>query len=348
MRNFLAKIFGRQRYIDKKEQEERDAYIKSILSFTKPIDNVSGFETGVEDFEEFDAIKGSIDKKIGGHLRKSFVKLHRGYFLELFAAIFRDYPNINFVTFLDEESIVKYAATPENISAVVKQMGMSELKNRFDERKTMFAESVVSQIMNFFGAKTVFNKAIQRDDEFYVLSVNFLKKGQMFFVADQLNKELKIAGHQKIQENLDAIDDKLDILKTVIKFEMKQKNPKIDSRQIKEDYVYSYLVRNMLLGDRDFTDRNYGFVYDSTNNKVFAAPGFDYELSFDVKPENTPYFERNMEYIFNHYHGVFVKFKKMLEEFTQIDKKTKKQLFEVFIESEVPNKNRSIPDWPVG
>lgn len=337
MRNFLAKIFGRQKYIDKKEQEEREAHIRSILNFTRPIDEKNVFGV-VENFDEFDSVRGSVEKRLGGHLKKNFVKLHRGYFSELFSAIFRDYPNINYVTFLDEESIVKYGVAPENLSVLVKQMGLQEFRSGFDERKTMFSETVVSQVMNFFGAKTVFNKAIQREDDFYVLSVNFLKKGQTFFVADKLNHDLKIAGYQKIQDNLDAIDDKLDILKTIIKFEMKQKHPKIYADQIKEDFVYSYLIRTLLLGDRDFTDRNYGFVYDSEKNRVYSAPGFDFELSFAVKPEHTPFFERNMQYIFNNYHSVFCRFKRMLEEFTQIDKKSKKPIFELFIESEVGDK----------
>ena len=53
--------------------------------------------------------------------------------------------------------------------------------------------------MNFFGLKTVYNITKVMNDNFYVLSLDFIKPGQFYYSSTELNDDLPFFAVEKIE-----------------------------------------------------------------------------------------------------------------------------------------------------
>ena len=338
MRSLLSKLKDRvtKDLSDNKLTGEVGGRLKSIFTFFKPKES----QDVIENLEEFKAdLFGDYgDEELVGRLKKKFVRLHSANFPRLASDIQACYPNCHFVIYFNEKRVALTGELPENVHVLMKEIPTSATLEYNVERNQMYAEAVSPHILNFFGCDTVYNETLVQDGRFNVLSLYCIKPNHRFYLSLNLNDEANISDCAKMKSNLDAIDEKLNVLNDVITLEEGEKKPKIDHKKIKEDYVYTYLVRSLLLGDRDFKERNYGFILDREKNVVLTAPNFDLEFCFNRSAEHTLNVKENLEFIYKNYPEVLNRFMRNLESINkkQANGKPKyKEIFESIVKDKV-------------
>ncbi len=321
-------------------QLEKDAYLKFILDFVRPVDKMPLMGHLIDGVSEYDLLdmQSSVNE-VDGHLQKRFVRLDKKYFAD-FIEMIKANPSSNYVTFLPEEDVLS-GMVPNKLSVLMKKV--NNVKVMFDgepEKTKVYSEKVAPVFCDYFGVKTVCNQAFEDDGDFYVFSLDFIKPGQYFYNAAELGDDIKLnqAGSgdeiglvrpkssgaaqtvyfkdSLMNKNIEALKIKLDILKQKIRVYFWNEQPQIDKKKIEEDFVKMFLLRVFVFGDTDFCERNYGFVYDKTKHKIDSAPAFDFEFCFNCKAQNFVYKpERKLEFIFANYPkmvGEFMRKLKML------------------------------------
>lgn len=310
MRNFFKKFF--KKFDSERERIEIEDYAKEILTFSSPKTNDERIGQELVGLIEYDLVDNSGSNQIKGHHEKRFVRLHKGYFPELFNVIKLTYPNHSYITYLNERDVAEENLIPTNISVLLKRLNakMSYLK----DPKQIYNEKLVSRILNFFAAKTVYNEIIIDGDKEYVLSVDFIKPNERYYPLNMFSGLYEMHSLSGIELNLKSIEDKFKQLSEQIKEEY-GKTPKFDMGKIKEDYVYIFLIRAILLGDADLCERNVGFIYNLEMNTVSLAPALDFEYCF-INDKN--YFsESSIDFIEKKYPKVYKKFIEILDKFAK-------------------------------
>lgn len=324
---------------DKQEREEREAYLKYILTFRNPEDDERRVAKDLYLLSEYSLVDEDSDSnKLNGYLDKRFVRLHRLYFDDYIKAVQSGKPN-SYVTYLNEQD-VREGNFPVNLSVLIKEAKGLWLVDDSLLTQKLYSEKVCPQIMNFFGLNTAVNEFVVEDGHYYILSLDFIKPEHFFYRSNGIGKESQMSVGYRASESVDTISSKIDVLKQMIceDFGIKRK-PYANTQAIQEDFVKMMLVRSLLIGDSDFCDRNYGFMYNAANHEIIAAPGHDYEFGFSKVASHNAYTKENLDFMIKHYPHVVKEFMDKLMVFVDVNPETKKPYYQDIIEKNVPNRH---------
>lgn len=330
MRNFFKKFF--KKFDSERQRIEIEEYAKEILAFSSPTKNQDRMGQEIAGLTEYDFVDDSGSNKIRGHHEKRFVRLHKGYFSDLFESIKTTYPNCSYITYLNEKDIAVDGLIPTNVSVLLKRLNAKTVY--LQDPKQIYNEKLVSRILNFFDAKTVYNEIIINGDKEYVLSVDFIKPNQRYYPLNIFDGLYEMHSLSGIKLNLESIEDKIKQLCSQIK-EQFGKTPKVDMGKIKEEYAYIFLIRAILLGDADLCERNVGFIYDILANTISFAPALDFEYCF-INDKNN-FCETSLKYIEEKYPKVYKKFMDKVEMFSKRSGIKLKKNYESFINKHINN-----------
>ena len=215
MRNFLQKfkISTKSEYPSKEiADREREEYLKFILNFKRPVDDMRRIGMDIYALEEYDLVDEiSPENHLAGRLDKRFIRLHKLYFSSLFEEV-KNNPKCSYVTFMENEDIVT-EDVPTNLSVLLKEIKDVSFVDESVARGKLYSEAVSPRIMNYFGTPTVFNEMLFHDDHLFVLSLDFIKTNQYFYMSNKFDEESEIAMYSPIKENHENIETKFELLK---------------------------------------------------------------------------------------------------------------------------------------
>lgn len=334
MRSLLTKI--KTLFSGDGQKTNGDHYLKYLSNFVSPANENRKIGQDIAGIEEYEFDAGAGDQ-LYGHLLKNYARLHSGYFKKLGNDLKNSFTDS--YTFYFSSENAKKNGVPENISIVLKQLQSMGFVNEFEDIRKMYNERVTPRVLDFFGVKTCYNEILTLNFlKRYVLSVYFIKPKESFYTAKLLNvkdgKELPVEQTYKIEDKLKELDLQLDNLTASI-YQKYHKKPKINREQIKAEYVYSYLVRGVLVGDRDFNERNFGYIYNEKTNEVTFSPNFDFELAFDRNARSSRYVSENLEFVRAHYKEMFDAFIDRLKYFTMVEPDSGNPFYRVLLEQDI-------------
>ena len=296
------------------ERYAREDYLQEMMSFTRPIDDEKRIGQGISNLVEYDLVCDFGKTGRDGHLLKRFVRLHNSYFVKFFSDAKKR--RTSYQTYLIDEDLAQ-GIKPENVSVLIKEIGqMYGLYNEI-ELKKMYSEAIGSRVLDFFGCKTVYNRAICDGAKYYVASIDFLKPAHYFFSAGEIAPRNEIATYFPLKHNINVLLDDVDILKKEICSAFGVQDVVVDKEQIVKDFVSSYLVRVMLLGDTDFKSANYGLIYDRSKNEIVTAPNYDFEFALGTPAKHLSNFDENFRFIQENYPDSLNEFFEKLEDFAK-------------------------------
>ena len=315
------------------DEREMQRYFKELMTFSVPNEDNRRIGKEIPEIEEYDLVD---ERKINGHLQKRFVRLHYTYFIDLLKELASD--KSFYHTYITAED-VKQGAVPKNLSVLIKEMGHQYSMIAEVEHQKMYAEALGSRVLNFYGVSTVYNKVLNNEGTLFVLSLDFLRPYEHFYVAQDLCEENEIWVSNSLENNLNSIDKDIDILKQRIEIEFGATGVTADKEQIKRDFVMSYLIRVFLLGDTDFNSRNYGFIYDIKSNQIKTAPNYDFELTFGMSNKNFSGFVEKFKEIYAKYPDIMEEFLKKTSQLAKVGVFGKSKFDKIFIKETDENMN---------
>ncbi len=345
MRSFLQKLrYTVGPYIEGKETEEqlkiRDAYLKSIMTFVDPKTNSMRIGQSLEGIEEYDLVKDSDEDKLLGRMSKRFVRAHKGYFSKYFELVQKKKGKCYIESYLDTQEIKKSGCHQQNVSALLKKIKREGLFDFDLETRKMSSEKVTPAILDFFGCKTVFNTGFRQGDDFYIMSLDFIKSDEFFYLTEPVDtRNPKFAPYTPIETTLKVLEEKINEVKQRVVDDFKVVPPSADVEQIKRRYIKDYLVRYAVMGDSDFTSRNHGFVFDAIKNSVRTGPNFDFEFVFEKRLGEESNVGDNLKYIMRNYPDIFQEVMQKVEEFIKVNPKTQKPVYAEIISEYVSDKS---------
>ena len=349
MRSFLNKVFNmlgwsKDKKIADAQKTEQEAYLHYILDFVDPKTYANRIGLDIDSLHEFDLVDEQHGNELVGHLNKRFVRLHRAYMKDYFDVVKKS-QNCSFVSYLENEDI-KNDFIPKNLSVLVKKMISipSDKESAYLKivKKRTFAEVVCPKILNFYGCETVFNECLVTDN-IYVLSLDFIKPNQTYYALMDLKGNFQFLANGRVDNNVDAFKKQIEQLKHLIANNENlffKKQPTADVDEMTEKLVYSWLIRCILLGDTDFSSKNFGLIYDNVKNEITSAPNYDFEFCVKVlRPDFVAkngmidphgYFA-NIKYVMENYPSVYKKFIEKTKMISSLNPKTGNRFYEDFV-----------------
>lgn len=337
MRSFLQKLrYTVGPYKEGQETEEqlkvRDEYLKSIMTFVDPKTNDMRIGKNLDGIEEYDLVKDSDGDKLLGRMSKRFVRVHKGYFSKFFELVQKKKGKCSVESYLNNQEIAKGELLQQNVSALLKKIKREGLFDFDAETRKMNSEMVAPALLDFFGCKTVFNTGFQQGVDFYVMSLDFIKPDEFFYLTEPVEtRNPKFALYTPMETALKVLEEKVEEVKQRVVDDFKITPPSADVEQIKRRYVKDYLVRFAVMGDSDFTSRNHGFVFDAIKNNVRTGPNFDFEFIFEKRLGEESNVGDNLKYIIVNYPDVFQEVMQKVEDFIKVNPKTQKPVYEEII-----------------
>lgn len=223
-----------------------------------------------KNLSEYDEYVENEDNKPCGMRVKKFYRASVNLFPELIDSIQNDEECSYLTNFNDV--IMNDSYVPKYMSVLIKD----------NSKEIGFREMVASNVMNYFGISTTFEKLVEKEDGSYgTLSVDFVPSGKEFFTLGELgiNTDLSL-----------ELDDR-----TIRKKLMDQYRSKVNSdyfaqviskeefesqlNKLIEEYMYAFLVRTYILGDQDFHEDNCGVIMDTERFNIDNFVQFDYEAT---------------------------------------------------------------------
>lgn len=296
------------------ERYAREDYLKEMMTFTRPIDDEDRIGQGISNLVEYDLVCDFGKTSSDGHLLKRFVRLHNGYFSKFFREAKKR--QTSYQTYLNDEDLLQ-GIKPENVSVLIKEIGqVYGLYNEIDVKK-MYSEALGSRVLEFFGLKTAYNRAICDGSKYYVASIDFLKPANYFFTVEEIAPRNEIATYFPLKHNIDMLLKDADILKREICESFGVTDVLLNKEQIARDFVSTYLVRVMLLGDTDFKGVNYGLIFNRAKNEIVTAPNYDLEYALGTPAKGLLNFDENFRFVKENYPDILDDFFKKLEDFSK-------------------------------
>jgi len=205
-----------------------------------------------------------------GRCEKMFLRVRSDSIKDFVKDIYTENEN-SYITYVSE--LINSGYVPRRISALCKDVS-ERLDDEDDSRlKGASSEVLSSQIMNYFGCPTVYNKLVKGELEgetrYSVMSIDFMSEGDELVTFDQLNCRF-VGFYLAVRSVKGAME------------QYGNEYPKEEIDSVVEDFAYSYLVRKVFLGDFDFIPVNIG-VIENEKNKTLNLINFDYEGSFNGK-----------------------------------------------------------------
>lgn len=330
MENKNQKIFTHQGL---SEQE----YFEMIRYFEDPRRNKDRMGINIPNIEEYDLIGDAGNNFMYGHLPKRFVRFPASEFGEFLKEIQKD--NCSYVSYLDHQDVKNSGKFyGEYLSVLLKKMGsfidlnsddfsheeIMRWTSFNDETKRLVASEIIgSRLFNYFGVKTVYNKALLQDYVVYLLSIDFIKPEQNFYPMGLFQSNREMDSYMNIKGNIETFNRKIDDMLRIFRNEG-NKTVVVDRNELIKEYVKSYLLRVLVFKDSDFKAENVGLIHDKEKNKIFYGPNFDYEYLFrkitHVSGMSKKHHE-NIEYIYLNYPEIVEEFSQKLQELIKINYK---------------------------
>lgn len=244
---------------------------------------------------------------LSGTAPKEFMSCRGKVLMDMYYEI--KYNNTNYVTCVDEDIHSQTAEEFENmlISIIILNDRQPAGNNQFNK-----AQIVSSKIANLLGMKTAY---ITQDptDSNKIISVDILK-----CIKDQESDELRIQKLLKFSDIDDScylnskcyISEWLNFLEKI--FNTKEFSAVSETRKkfIISEFVKMFVIRSLILKDRDMHSENICFVYSKHDySDLELSAGFDYEYCLGntssvidrylTQPDN--FLNLNIEYLVNNY-----------------------------------------------
>ena len=201
------------------------------------------------------------DSQLEGQHFKEFYRIKGSGFDELKKELV-DNENCNYVTYFNK--VAKEGLTPDNVSVLAKRIYSSDA----------IREVLSSQILNAVEVPTCANISFYetyKDAPTRILgSVDFISDGEMFINGSDFK-----GGYNHFSKLGDTVQG---IRKMLASHEITKNNPEL-SQKLLDDFVYSYLMRRLVLGDHDCHPWNCGLLVNKKENYIKLV-NFDYENSF--------------------------------------------------------------------
>lgn len=289
---------------------------KEFESFEKTAKNPKELKyrmaQGIDGLKEYDLISSEDENHLDGYQEKRFVMLDRCFFQDYIDAAKNENAKSFYVSYIDDEDIKK-GIYPQKLSALLKSRGV-------------YIEEVVPRILNYFGVYTVFNKKIQVGNEAYLLSLDCIKPNRKL-IPLRVGISVFSSDEVEIEESLKKLEERIKNMVEEIKYDYKVSGVAYDIDQIKREYIKSYLIRDLLLDDSDFSDScNYGIIYNEQEKKFENTLNFDFECIGVYVSGRTYWSEtskteilKNLKFIKENYSDIYEEFKKKLKEFARLD-----------------------------
>lgn len=267
------------------------------------------------------------DVLTGGTTINRFALFTGDYFTELFDEL-RNNPNCSYVTYLNE--VIKEGYNPENVSALIKIPNYNPHALR---------EILASKVCNYFSIPVAYYK---RTKGYEVLTVDFLQKNETFetfgdnhFNSLRQDDNFDSFNRKKLRELFSVMN------KTIQEFyESISSNPSKEiieeqSNQMKEDFLKSYLVRVVFLGDTDLHDDNVGIIKNSVDGYIKLAPTYDLArtLGFEMGTGSRRKINGFIDLYKSDYPKILDGFIVQLKDLFEVDEKTNKSPIDLIGES---------------
>ena len=277
-------------------------------------------------FEEYDNDKyntqdskyKNYEKYIGGTMTKRFIRLDSSYLKDFWRAKLKK--DNTYVTYLDD-FIAENMQGKDDIP--LKYVSVLLKKQRVCGDFEHTAKDVVgSRLANLMGVPTVYNEyTIDPDgyaEEYYVLSVDFVKPGQVIDnLEDTDDEHTRINDFSTFQDWEQYLQRRLSEIVAEDEIKEKHKDPtykKLSPEQKQQiidkflqDFVSHYIYRNIIVDDMDFKPRNVTYIKEKEDNRTnyYLAPSNDFEFVCSYRreslmAENT---KVNLEYLCKNYPG---------------------------------------------
>lgn len=210
---------------------------------------------------------------IDGVRVKNFVKYSSKYFSDYFEYIHNN-PTSAYDAYCNDLVIGEYE--PSWVSVLE--------KDSFTLERSI-NEVIAGRILEFFDIPVVCEKIVKNEEYFpggySLLSLDFIGGNEEFETLENLSKRMRFFRTYK-----DLVLDVSEFIDNVYQkgqFGMSP-NVKKDTLQhlknkLVEDLCYSYLVRQLILNDWDYSYSNCGVLFNSKTNSFRMAPNFDVEQS---------------------------------------------------------------------
>lgn len=254
----------------------------------KKVLNVSKLDINNVKTEVYDGYPSHLD----GRCEKMFFRVNSGCLKDYVEEVC-DNEEASYISYVNE--IIKEGYVPKKISVLCKDVS-KRLDDEDESRiKAASCEVLSSQILNFFGCPTVFNKMVKGEldceTRYSVMSVDFLSYGEEITTLDALN--CRFVGLNNA-------------IKTVKGALQKYEGIFLDEQieKVVEDFVYSYLIRRILLGDFDFIPVNIGII-ENKEKGTLQLINFDFEGTFNGR---YPLAKCDLIYCKNNYPEIYDRF----------------------------------------
>jgi len=211
------------------------------------------------------------DKFDGKHVKNFFRlnSLNLLPFLEKISNI-----NHNYITYFN--NILPEGNIPNHISVLMKKLN----------KKQIISEVIGAKITEYFGLNTPINFAMftGKDDsrKDFVISVDFVSENEMFDSLDDYQLE-----YEKGIDIKGFFEDYRIMMQDNSDFDFVSEDR---VKELENEIMLSFLVRDVLLGDSDFCSLNLGFLLNETDKKIKLI-NFDYEDAFVIKNLTSKHYE---------------------------------------------------------
>jgi len=258
--------------------------------------------------EFFDEVNEIGEDQLLGHTDKHFYRAKT----EKMSHLINDIKNNDKCSFVTPISgVVKEGLIPEKISTLLKYQADFKAIN----------EVISSQILNLFGLPTCYNFLVETNNKYdtYVGSVDMLGGNERFFTLNDFWSGLYMCVDNFIDD-----DYIYETLKSDNSFTEQYGIPlNFDENKLREQIISTYLVRECLLGDGDFTSGNCGFLVDTVTGDTRFV-NFDFEMALMVTNSMDNVIKRILNSVYDNAPSVYDDFVKQV-----------RQLYRVLVEVEI-------------
>jgi len=220
----------------------------------------------IKDFDQVATEYDEQDSGLDGHrFGKKFYRIDSSCFPKLLTGL-RENEDCGYITYAN--GVIRDGMIPEKLSCLFKPLRFEAYSSEESVAEELVVNEVLaSQILNYFGCPTVYNTAtIRRNEngvaEYGLVSVDFSTDDEEFKTL----RELK----QTVPEWIINRND----------WKKWQDNSGEYPQEYLDDFIYSFLVRHIILHDGDYNDNNLANLIDNENGEKRLL-NFDFEYAFD-------------------------------------------------------------------
>ena len=294
-------------------------YQKYISTFSDPKENETRIAKTFDGLREYDLTRETGLYELDGARKKRIIMLDRKYFSDYLNSIRNG--DSSFVSYLDNDDIIQNNI-PHNLSVFIKR----------DTKKNVYAESVSSKILDFFGVSVAYYNSLKDSNlKIFSISLDFVKPNEIFYSFFEINCNYNF---NKLSE-FDTIEKS--VRKSISIFSKSHilLNSKKEKDEIVKQVLYSILIRRFLLGDNDARSGNFGILYNHKTHKIRFAPNFDLGCTFSEHP----YCKKALQYLRDKYPELYYKFIEKCDEFVSINKVTGEEHYKIFLTNTIDDEN---------